>query len=155
MVWGGIGYYFKTPLVICKQKANLNSRGYLNILKKHLPPKTTNQDCPQGKEDDWKFLQDNAAIHKTDDVMDYLEKEAPYYIRKYSPNSPDFNIIEDIWSQMNEELNKYKITSLGSLKRHLKQIWKNLSWNKVRRSVDSLPNRLNECIKLNGERTSY
>lgn len=155
MVWGGIGYYFKTPLVICKQKENLNSQGYSEILKKHLPPKTTTRDCPKGKEDDWKLLQDNATIHKTQEIMDYIEQEAPYYVRKYPPNSPDFNIIEDIWSQINDELNKYKITNLQSLERHLKMIWKNLSWEKVRKSVDSLPNRLNDCIELKGERTKY
>jgi len=87
--------------------------------------------------------------------MDYIQQEAPYYVRNYSPKSPNFNIIEDIWSQINEELNKYKITNLTSLKRHLQKIWNSFSWDKVRNSVDSLPNRLQECIEKNGERTSY
>ena len=155
MVWGGIGYYFKTPLVFCKQKAKLNSEGYLQILKKHLPPKTRSQYCPKGKEDDWAFLQDNATCHKTHEVMDYLEREAPYYVRNYPALSPDFNIIEDVWSQMNEELNKYKITNLTSLKSHLKKIWNKISWETVYKSVNSMPNRLQECINLHGERTKY
>jgi len=57
MVWGGIGYYFKTKLVFCDKNEKLNSRGYLEILKHNLPPKSQfSSDCPKGKEDDWHFL---------------------------------------------------------------------------------------------------
>lgn len=155
MVWAGIGYYFKTPLIFCKQETKLNSEGYLKILKANLPPKTRAQDCPKGKEDDWAFLQDNAPLHKTREIMNYLEQEAPYYARNYPPLSPDFNIIEDIWSQMNTELNKYKITNLGSLKRQMKKIWNEFSWDKVRRSVNSIPQRLQDCTDIKGGRTQY
>jgi len=101
------------------------------------------------------ILQDNAAIHKTQEIMDYLEKEAPYYHRNHPALSPDLNIMEDIWSQMDAELNKYKIKDLPSLKRHLKKVWEDVSLEKVRNSVDSMPRRLKQCISLNGERTNY
>lgn len=155
MVWGGIGYYFKTKLVFCKENEKLKSKNYLDILKHNLPPATRFSDCPKGHEDDWSFLQDNATIHKTKEVMDYLEKEAPFYVRDYPPLSPDMNIIEDVWSQMNSELNKYTIKNLTSLKRHLKKIWKEISLEKVRNSVDSMPKRIEQCISRKGERTSY
>lgn len=155
MVWGGIGSYFKTPLVFVPKNTNLDSAGYLEILKKNLPPATTTKDCPKEKLDDWEFLQDGATIHKAKKVMKYLEKHAPYYVRDHPPLSPDFNIIEDIWSQMNTELNKYSIKDLNSLKKHLRIVWKNISFEKVRASVNSMPKRLQECIDLNGERTKY
>ena len=47
---GGVGYYFKTPLVFCKQKQKLNSKGYLEILKDNIPPKTRFRDCPKDRE---------------------------------------------------------------------------------------------------------
>lgn len=59
--------------------------------------------------------------------MGYLEREAPYYVRDYPALSPDMNIIEDIWSMMNDELNKYKITNMATLKRYLRKIWKEIS----------------------------
>ena len=99
-------------------------------------------------------MQDGATIHKTKKVLTYLEEHAPYYVRDHSPQSPDFNIIEDIWSQMNTELNKHKINDLQSLKKHLRIVWK-ISFEKVRASVNSMPKRLQECIELNGERTKY
>jgi transposase len=155
MVWGGIGSYFKTPLVFVPRNTKLDSEGYLEILKNNLPPATTTKDCPKEKLDDWEFLQDGAAIHKAKKVLNYLEEHAPYFVRDHSPLSPDFNIIEDIWSQMNTELNKYKIKDLKSLKKHLRIVWKNISFEKVRASVNSMPKRLQECIDLNGERTQY
>jgi transposase len=155
MVWGGIGSYFKTPLVFAPKNTNLNSAGYLEILKRNLPPATTTKDCPKEKLDDWEFLQDGATVHTAKQVLNYLEKHAPYYVRDHPPLSPDLNIIEDIWSQMNTELNKYKINSLQSLKKRLRIVWKNISFEKVHKSVNSMPKRLQECIDLNGERTKY
>jgi hypothetical protein len=155
MVWGGIGYYFKTQLVFCKKNEKLNSQGYLDILKHNLPPKTMTSDCPKGKEDNWSFLQDNAPIHKTKAVIKYLEQEAPFYVHEYPALSPDLNIIEDIWSQMDSELNKHKIKDLTSLKKCLRKIWKDISLEKVRNSVNSMPRRVEQCIASKGERTSY
>jgi transposase len=109
----------------------------------------------KGKEDDWALLQDNASVHKTKEVMDYIEKEAPFYVRGYPALSPDMNIIEDIWSMMNDELNKYKITTMTTLKRYLKKIWKDISLEKVRNCVDSMPRRIEKCISIKGERTNY
>ena len=83
----------------------------------------------KGKEDDWAVLQDNATCHKTMSVMGYLGREAPYY-PDYPALSPDMNIIEDIWFMMNDELNKYKITNIATLKRYLRKIWKEISQKK-------------------------
>ena len=55
--------------------------------------------------------------------MDYHEKEAHYNHRNHPALSPDLNIMEDIWSQVDTDLNKYKINDLPSLKRHLKKVW--------------------------------
>ncbi len=71
------------------------------------------------------------------------------------PYSPDFNIIEDCWSYMDRAIRTAKITTLKGLQRTLTRVWKELSWDYVRNSVDSIPDRLNECITLQGARTHY
>ena len=80
---GGVGYYFKIPLVFCKQKQKLNSKGYLEIFKKQSSSKNTLSRLFKGKKDDWAVLQDNATCHKTKSLMGYLGIEAPYYVRDY------------------------------------------------------------------------
>ena len=134
-VWGGIGYYYKTPLFFFE--GNLNYQG---ILKKHLPPKTTAPNCPKGREDDWVLVQDNAKWHKAKIVMSYLE--APLYMHDFPPFSPEFNIIEDTWSQLDDAIKDNSITTIKALKRHLRKAWNELPWETVRKSVDSIPTRL-------------
>ena len=152
-VWGGIGAYFKTPLV--SFTGNMNADRYLSFLKTHLPPKIIAPDCPKDKLDDWIFVQDNARWHKTKEVMDYLDQQAPMFIRNFPANSPDINIIEDIWSTMDRMVGKYNIKSVRSMKRHLRQAWKEITWETVRKSVNSLPKRCNLCVEKKGERFGY
>ena len=132
----------------------MNSEYYKKVLCSNLPPKICAKDLAKGKEDNWVFVQDNARWHKTREIMQYLEQEAPLYMRDFPPYSPEFNIIEDIWSQMAQAINEYEITSISSLKRHLKKAWADISWETVRKSVDSLPKRCKECIKAH-ERFGY
>ena len=152
-LWGGIGYYFKTPLVFFH--GNLNSARYQSFLKKNLPPKTTSRDCPKGKEDDWVLVQDNAKWHKTKKVMGYLDQEAPFYMADFPAYSPEFNIIEDTRSQLNDAIKDKNIKNIQSLKRHLKKAWDEFPWETVRKSVDSIPNRLKKCIEEKGARFGY
>lgn len=152
-VWGGIGAYFKTPLVIFT--GTMNAERYLSFIQKHLPPKIIAPDCPKERQDDWIFVQDNAKWHKAKEVMDYLEQEAPLFIRDFPPNSPDFNIIEDIWSTLDRMIGKYDIKSVKSMKRHLRLAWKKITWETVRKSVNSLPKRCELCVLKKGERFGY
>jgi hypothetical protein len=151
-VWAGIGYYFKTQL--CIFEGNLDSEGYQRIIAKYLPPDTA-PDCPTGKEDDWIFIHDNDPKHKAKLTLKWLEQEAPYFMKDFPPYSPEFNLIEDIWSQMNTAIEHYNINTIPKLKRHLKKAWSEVSWEQIRKSVDSMPTRFQECIKAKGARFGY
>lgn len=151
-VWGGIGYYHKTKLYFFEK--NLDGELYQSILDARLPPDCA-PDCPTPLKTNWYFIQDNAKMHKTQESMATLEDLVGTRLYELPPYSPDFNIIEDIWSYMDRAVRTAKIKTLRGLKRTLTKIWKELSWDYVRRSVDSIPARLNECIALQGERTHY
>lgn len=151
-VWGGIGYYHKTKLYFFE--SNLDGELYQSILEARLPPDCA-PDCPASRKSKWHFIQDNARMHKTPDSMATMKELVGNRFYELPPYSPDFNIIEDIWSYMDNAVRTSKITTLRGLKRKLASIWKELSWNYVRNSVNSMPSRLNECIALKGERTHY
>ena len=152
-VWAGVGYYFRTKLHFFE--GNLDSDRYKReILKKYLPP-TPLEECLKGTEDDWIFLQDNATWHKAADVVKWLEQEAPLYCKDFPPLSPDFNVIEDVWSQLAHSISHKNIKSIPSLKRNLKKAWSQLSWDKVRNSINSMQTRCRECIKHKGERFGF
>ncbi len=63
--------------------------------------------------------------------------------------------MEDGWSWMEGELQRKGPKSLRALKSQLTTAWNNLPMSKVENSIQSLPKRFQQCIDLNGERTSY
>jgi transposase len=152
-VWGAIGYYFKSDLYFFTD--NLNSDLYQQILRARLPPSFF-LDCPEAKRGNWIFLQDGAKPHTATETKACLDEIAPDRIPNHPAKSPDLNCIEDIWSHMDREIRKQRnVPNIESLKRRLKKIWNNIPKETIRASVDSMPRRLDACIKLRGERTSY
>jgi len=151
-VWGGIGYFYKTNLHCFE--ANMNAELYQSILRKNLPPDHA-PDCPARYEEQWEFLQDNDPKHTAAGSIALLQNLASGRIHEHPPNSPDFNIIEDVWSYLDREIRGSSVKTIQGLKRKLKSLWRNIPWRLVRQSVNSMPVRLEECIARNGERTSY
>lgn len=152
-VWGGIGYYFKTPLYFFSD--NLDASLYQKILKARLPPYYFT-DCPARRRQDWIFLQDGARPHTSKETTAYLDRTVPDRIKNHPPMSPDFNCIEDIWSYMDREIRKIRnIKDTKELEKQLKKIWNNVPLEQIRVSVKSMPRRLAACVKLRGDRTLY
>jgi hypothetical protein len=105
---------------------------------------------------DWVFMQDGARPHTAADSLELLDRIAPDRIKNHPAKSPDLNCIEDLWSYMDREIRKKRnIQDINQLQKKLKKIWKTIPLELVRASVDSMPRRLDACIKLRGERTSY
>jgi transposase len=147
--WGGVGYHFKTKLHFFQE--NLNSDLYCKILKKRLPPEYVFNLNPKSRSK-WILVQDNDPKHKSKKVTELLDKMGPDRIKDFPANSPDLNPIEDAWSIMQSEIQYKKIKTIKSLKKHLTEAWENID---IRHSLDSLSNRLRQCIKRKGKRTDY
>jgi hypothetical protein len=151
-VWGGIGYYFKSKLYFFEE--NMNAPLYQKILKKRLPP-TPAPDCPRKLKEKWYFLQDNDPKHKSKKSMEIVEELTDGRFYKHPPYSPDFNIMEDVWSYLDREVRESKITSIQGLKRKLTRLWNEITWDQFRVNVDSMPTRLQQCLDRGGARTDY
>lgn len=151
-VWGGIGHYFKTKLHFFRE--NLDAELLNKILQKQLPPHFS-PDCPARKQAGWLFIQDNDPKHKSEITTELLDSIAPDRIRDHPSNSPDFNCMEDAWSYLDSEVKKKNIKSIEELKKALLKSWKDLPWEHIRKSVASMPHRLQQCVKRKGQRTDY
>jgi hypothetical protein len=147
--WGGIGKHFKARLYFFKQ--NLNSDLYCKILKSRL----SNVQKYRAAKRKPVLVQDNDPKHRSIKTTELLEKLAPNRIKDYPVNSPDFNPLENIWAILQNSISQKKITNIPALRRHLTEAWKNLDMEVVARCVESLPDRLQECIDRNGKRTDY
>jgi transposase len=154
-VWAAIGYYVKTKLYFSEQ--NLDGPLYQQILKARLKEKDIiySPDCPRTLRKKWLFLQDNDPKHKAKKSMAELENLIGDRLLLHPAYSPDLNPIEDMWSYLDLKLKNSNVQTIPSLQRFLNKEWNALPWTEIRKSVNSMPKRLKECIKLNGKRTHY
>ena len=153
-VWGAIGYHVKAKLYIFE--GNMDGALYRKIIKSRLKERAVrySPDCPSRLRGNWKFVQDNDPKHTARVSSQTLENILGTRILPHPPNSPDLNPIEDIWSHLDRKLKASKVTSIQGLKRFLNKEWESLSWN-IRKSVESMPRRLDACLKAHGGRTQY
>ena len=99
MIWGCIccnGVGTQTAV-----EGNINSAKYIDILDKNLWPAVVWHF--EGKE--YFFRDDNALVHRAHTVDNYNDQDEVTSM-EWPAESPDLNIIENIWLYMKRELKK-------------------------------------------------
>ncbi|GFX06422.1 transposable element Tc1 transposase [Trichonephila clavipes] len=100
------------------------------------------------------FQQDNDPKHTAFVVKEWLL----YHCRNQlntSPQSPDLNVIENLWSYLERAVQKHQITSKEQLKSVLQEEWLNIAPETTRHLVESMPRRLEAVISAKGYATKY
>ena len=128
----------------------LNQHGYRDILDNTL------QACRElfGADELWTFQQDSAPCHTARSIVEYME-EINMQVLPWPASSPDLNPIENLWSWMDCQLQKTRITSLEQLKAELHALWLKIPEKLVQNLVESMPRRARACYKARGGHTKY
>ncbi|GFU68394.1 transposable element Tcb2 transposase [Trichonephila clavipes] len=71
------------------------------------------------------------------------------------PQSPDLNVIENLWSHLERAVQKHQIISKEQLKLVLQEEWLNIAPETTRHLVESMPWRLEAVISAKGYATKY
>ena len=76
---------------------------------------------------------------------------------EWPAQSPDLNIIENIWLYMKRELQKsaVDITTKNDLLREIQSVWRKIELDYIRNLYQSIPDRLNNVIEMKGHLTKY
>jgi transposase len=156
MVWGAIGYDFKSKLYIVKKGLNIDTHEYLKIMR------LFEAECKQkigytegqGWAKPWTFQQDSAPSHKSNETQRWLLDHFPDVItrQQWPAASPDINPIELIWGILKPRVNAEAHPNVESLKRALNREWGKLSQEEINRSIDGWPGRLDAMIAAKGRR---
>lgn len=104
------------------------------------------------------YMQDNASIQKAAIVTDYF-KEQQLDVLNWPPRSPDLNLIENVWAEMqrlvNKRLLKNRIRKSEQLFILCKECFAIACVKMIPKLYESLPKRLQQVIINRGERTRY
>ncbi|GFV87270.1 transposable element Tcb2 transposase [Trichonephila clavipes] len=98
--------------------------------------------------------QDNDPKHTAFVVKEWLL----YHCRNQlntPPQSPDLNVIENLWSHLERAVQKHQITIKEQLKSVLQEEWLNIAPETTRHLVESMPRRLEAVISAKGYATKY
>lgn len=97
------------------------------------------------------FQHDNARIHTTNNVNDYLSK-AGIDVMKWPPNSPDINPIERIWARIKQRLFLYQArpANLQELFDRVEEIWESMGVEFIKKLYKELPAKMRQLVRTKG-----
>jgi hypothetical protein len=144
MVWGAIKGDGSRILVRCPRR--LNSTAYQDVLAAGLFHIYDSESV---------FVQDNAPCHKSESTMKYLEKKHICLLSDWPPQSPDINIIENLWSILKSKVDKRSPKSTSELWKAVEEEFYSIPHSVIINLYDSIPRRLQAVLKNNGAHTKY
>ena len=150
MIWGCICYDGVRTLTAVE--GNVNSAKYIDILYKNLWPVVVWYF--EGKE--YLFMDDNAPVHRAHTVDNYKHQNEVTSM-EWPAQSPDLNIVENIWLYMKRELQKsvVNIATKNDLLLEIQSVCRNIELDYIRNLYQSIPDRLDNVIKMKGHLSKY
>lgn len=148
MVWGCVSWNGVGALHFIE--GNMNKHMYLDILKQHLKASAEKM----GLTNTFRFYQDNDPKHTSYLVKEWLLYNCPN-LMKPPPQSPDLNIIENLWAKLETEIRKHTISNKQDLRNALQEEWSKITPDYIRKYVLSIPNRLQLVLRSKGNPTKY
>ncbi|KAJ1308287.1 hypothetical protein OPQ81_004001 [Rhizoctonia solani] len=151
MVWACIGWH--GPGYMCKIDGNLNKELYVEILDDEF--KQTLEYYGLDMEEVI-FMQDNASAHKAKIVQDWFQEHG-LEVFEWPANSPDLNPIENLWELIKRELYSYDTPASGMLElwTRVQEVWDKVTTQQCQDLIESMPRRIQACIKAGGGPTKY
>ena len=99
----------------------------------------------------WIFQHDNDPKHTAGIVTNWLNSNGIQRL-KWPPFLPDLTPIEHLWDEIERRMKKEQPKNEKDLKECLTRVWKDIQITVLN---DSVPNRLNEVIRMKGYPTKY
>lgn len=107
----------------------------------------------------WQLMQDGDKAHAVaHDVIRKWNRKMPckvHLLKKWPANSPDFNIIENVWAIVESKVQAKGCTTCKQFKAAVNKEFASVPISTIHNMFDSIQDRLNECIAKGGGRTRH
>uniref|UniRef100_A0A8C8I487 Transposase n=1 Tax=Oncorhynchus tshawytscha TaxID=74940 RepID=A0A8C8I487_ONCTS len=150
-VWGCFSAKGVGSLSILSRNTAMNKEWYQHILQEQLLP--TIQE--QFGDEQCLFQHDGAPCHKAKMITKWLGEQNINILGPWPGNSPDLNPIENLWSILKRRLDKQKPTNSDKLQALIMQEWAAISQDVAQKLIDSMPGRIAEVLKKEGQHCKY
>jgi hypothetical protein len=157
MVWGAIGWDWKSPLIFMVKeegRKGVCSQAYLNqVLEPVIFPFWASLTDEQRQE--WHFIEDGSKVHKGKARLPRLNHGVRGF--NWPPSSPDLNPIEKVWRWMKDEINKLDTVPLTieNLKEVIQELWSEVDPKEWRYLTHRLTCKLEDVIDCKGIATIH
>lgn len=151
MVWGcfcfaGVGY-------MAKIDNRMDAALYCRILEDELMDTFSFYSLDRNETI---FQQDNDPKHKAKLTMSWLDSKG-IKLLDWPAQSPDLNPIENLWSHLKKQLQKFPEPSTGILQlwERIQVAWEAISKDFCVKLIESMPARINAVLSAKGGYTKY
>ena len=124
----------------------INSEKHIDILVNELFPPYDPQDI---------FMQDGASFHTSCVTMDFLNSSNIMLLSDWPAQSPEINIIENLWAILKKNVAKRNPVTKIDLWKFIKEEWFKIPNETIETLYESIPRRLQAVRLAKGFQTKY
>ena len=171
MIWACFTGEKLGPLIVCESRSvdreaysEILFDGLLSLVDDILEVPGDSTTINIATEKSLLFMHDNAPCHKSADIAELLV-EAHISVMKWPVQSPDLNLLENLWPHLKKEFRKRFFGAGFHPSQHpecmllcekiLQDVWHSIGLDLVHSVVASMSNRCEAVISAKGGPTSY
>lgn len=158
--WGAVGYEFKSELVQYSVPGNSNGKITHKVYIQQILEPVVAEWCLEKKP--WCLEEDGDSGHGLIQNSNVVEKwkkahsmsrdsSTIYNYYANCPQSPDFAVIEDLWQYPKQYVRKRPHWDDEVVAELAQEAWTAMPQEWINRLVDSMPQRLQDCIDSKGQ----
>jgi hypothetical protein len=156
-IWAAVGYNFKSNLTFYNTPGNKNGKLSLKVYRDQILKPIVGSWLKDPKQPHF-ILEDNDSAHgggSNNNIVASWKRRHNLDHFFNCANSPDLAPIENCWQVMKQHLKKFPHWDESETRELAHEGWDRVSAEFINNRIDSMPQRLQDCIDMEGRMTCH
>ncbi|KAF2828250.1 hypothetical protein CC86DRAFT_445221 [Ophiobolus disseminans] len=157
-IWAAVGYNFKSNLTFYDTPGNRNGKLSLAVYRDQILELVVGAWLRDPDTSDFILEEDNNSGHRggrsTNIVATWKRNNGLNHYFNCS-SSPDLSLIENCWQPMKQHLKKHPHWDEFEVRELANEGWGHVTYSFINERIDSMPQRLQDCIDMEGRITGH